>query len=215
LNQLKRPAVFLDRDGTLIEDVGYPHRPEDLRLLAGVAPALLKLQKLGFVLVVVTNQSGVARGHFSEVQMHAFHKLLGGQLSAAGVRIDAFYYCPFHPDAALAEYRRDSPLRKPLPGMLLLAAEELRLDLAASFAIGDKKSDVLAGQAAGCKSILLQTGKAGGDEPNLAVLPELVAADLAIAADWICANRENAIPHYDTSAYSAGPKSGHSAGVEP
>ncbi len=210
---MKRPAVFLDRDGTLIEDVGYPHRLEDLRLLPGVVPPLQKLQALGFVLVVVTNQSGIARGYFSKDQMHAFHALLGERLEAAGVRIEALYHCPFHPNASVAEYRGDSPLRKPKPGMLLLAAEEHGLDLAASFSIGDKKSDVLAGQAAGCRTILVQTGKAGAGEPELAAEPDFVAIDLAAAAEWICAKCENGIPRRDATAYPASPKLGQSAGV--
>lgn len=210
---MNRPAIFLDRDGTLIEDVGYPHRPEDLRLLPGIVPALCRMQQLGFVLVVVTNQSGIARGYFSEEQMHAFHALLREQLEMGGVRIEAFYHCPFHPAASVPEYRCDSPLRKPKPGMLLLAAEELSLDLAASFAIGDKKSDVLAGQAARCRSILVRTGKAGAGEPELTAQPDFVAADLAVAAEWICAKCENGIPRCDTTAYPASPKSGHSAGV--
>ena len=210
---MKRPAVFLDRDGTLIEDVGYPHRPEDLRLLPGVVPALQKLQALGFVLVVVTNQSGIARGYFSEDQMHAFHTLLCERLAEAGVRIEAIYHCPFHPDASVSKYRCDSPLRKPKPGMLLLAAEELRLDLPASYAVGDKKSDVLAGQAAGCRTVLVQTGKAGTGEATLAASPDVAAADLAIAAEWISAKCENGIPSGDTTTYPASPKSGHSAGV--
>jgi D-glycero-D-manno-heptose 1,7-bisphosphate phosphatase len=171
------------------------------------------LQALGFALVVATNQSGIARGYFSEEQMHAFHRLLQDELAQAGVRIEAFYHCPFHPEASVSEYRRDSPLRKPRPGMLLLAADELGLDLAASYAIGDKRSDVLAGQAAGCQAILVQTGKAGGGEPELAVLPELVAADLAVAADWISAKCENGIPRAAITAYPASPRSGHSAGA--
>jgi D-glycero-D-manno-heptose 1,7-bisphosphate phosphatase len=210
---LKRPAIFLDRDGTLIEDVGYPHRPEDLQLLPGVVPALRKLQEMGFVLVVVTNQSGIARGYFSEEQMHAFHALLGEQLEAGGAHIEAFYHCSFHPDANVAKYRGDSPLRKPKPGMLLLAAEELSLDLAASYTIGDKKSDVLAGQAAACRTILVQTGKGGTGEPELAAEPDFVAPDLAIAAEWICAKCENGIPRCDTTAYPANPMSGQSAGA--
>jgi len=215
IESVKRPAIFLDRDGTLIEDVGYPHRPADLRLLAGVVPALQELQALGFVFVVVTNQSGIARGYFDEDQMHAFHALLGERLEAAGVRIEAFYDCPFHPEASVAAYRCDSPLRKPKPGMLLLAAEERSLDLANSYVIGDKKSDVLAGQAATCRSILVQTGKAGTGEPELAAQPDFVATDLATAAEWISAMCENGIPRSDTTAYPASPKSGHSAGVRP
>jgi D-glycero-D-manno-heptose 1,7-bisphosphate phosphatase len=180
-----RPAIFLDRDGTLNVDTGYTHQPADLQLIDGVIPGLQKLQRLGYPLFILTNQSGVARGYFTETQLAAFHAALLDRLQSAGIQIAAVYACPFHPTEGLGAYRRESSLRKPQPGMFLQAAAEHALDLAASIAIGDKLSDVLAGQAAGCRTILLATGHAGSGEPNLRALPTLRAANLLAAADWI------------------------------
>ncbi len=184
-NDVLRPAIFLDRDGTLNIDTGYTHRPQDLRLHDHVLPGLQKLVALGFELVIVTNQSGIARGHFDEGQMHAFHQALRDQLATAGISLAGIYHCPFHPEATRECFRQDSPLRKPRPGMLLAAAADLALDLSASVAIGDKKSDIAAGQAAGCRTILVQTGQQGAGEPELNVTPDHVAADLVAAAAWI------------------------------
>jgi D-glycero-D-manno-heptose 1,7-bisphosphate phosphatase len=179
---VRRRAVFLDRDGTLNVDVGFTHRAEDLVLEMNVGPGLRHLQAMGYALFITTNQSGIARGHFSEAEMHAFHRALCELLAGGGIRIAGIYFCPYHPTAGVGLYRRESELRKPRPGMLLAAAREHDLDLAASFAIGDRKSDVLAGQAAGCRTILVQTGLAGSGEPHLTAEPDFVAADLAQAA---------------------------------
>jgi D-glycero-D-manno-heptose 1,7-bisphosphate phosphatase len=181
-------AVFLDRDGTLTEDRGYTYRVEDLRLLPGVVDGLRRLDRLGFRLVITTNQSGVARGYFTEAQAEAFHVALVARLAAAGVPVAAVYSCPFHPTAGVGPYRRESELRKPRPGMILRAAAEHGLDLAASYAVGDKRGDVAAGRAAGCRTILLRTGTAGAGEPELVVEPDWVADDLAAAAAIIAAN---------------------------
>lgn len=201
----KRPAIFLDRDGTLNVDVGYAHRLEDLRLVENVCPGLRKLQALGFALFITTNQSGIARGYFSETQVHAFNAALCELLRGGGIEIAGIYYCPFHPTAGQGEYRRDSPLRKPSPGMLLLAAQEHGLDLAASFAIGDKKSDVAAGRAAGCRTVLVRTGMAGSGEPDLDVNPDFTADDLLLAAAQIEAFRgtSTGIPPLGDYAYPA------------
>ncbi|HTU26056.1 MAG TPA: HAD family hydrolase [Pirellulales bacterium] len=178
-------AIFLDRDGTLNEDRGYTHQVSALRLLPGVVPGLLQLARLGFRLVIVSNQSGVARGRFSEVDVRQFNTALCAQLAERGIEISGVYYSPFHPTAGVGTYRRDSECRKPRPGMLLTAARELALDLSGSFAIGDKVSDVAAGQAAGCRTILLETGQAGRGEPELSVRPDAVARDLVHAAELI------------------------------
>ncbi len=181
----KRRAVFLDRDGTITRDVGYPHRLEDLELLPNASLGLARMAALDYCLIITTNQSGVARGLFSEGQMHAFHRALCELLQRDGVVIEAIYYCPFHPTEGQGEYRRESPLRKPGDGMLRLAAAEHDLDLTASVAIGDKKSDILAGQRAGCHTILLRTGAAGSDEEELPAPPEFVADNLLDAAAYI------------------------------
>ncbi len=181
----KRRAIFLDRDGTLNVDVGYAHRVDDLLLLDNVCPGLRKLQSLGFALFVTTNQSGIARGYFSEAQMHAFNAALCELLRGGGIAIAGVYYCPFHPTEGRGAFRRDSPLRKPAPGMLLQAAAEHGLDLAASFAIGDKQSDVAAGKAAGCRTVLVRTGRAATDGSEWTVAPDFVADDLLSAAEQI------------------------------
>jgi D-glycero-D-manno-heptose 1,7-bisphosphate phosphatase len=187
-HNVKRRAVFLDRDGTLNRDVEFVHRVSDLQLLENVVPGLQRMRDLGYLLVITTNQSGIARGLFSETDMHAFNAALCERLQAAGIEIAAIYHCPDHPTAGVGRYLRESPLRKPAPGMILQAAAEHDLDLPGSFAIGDKKSDVLAGQAAGCRTILVTTGKAGGGEAELTAQPDFVAADLLAAAEYMATN---------------------------
>lgn len=154
---MKSRAVFLDRDGTLIEDLGYLDDPDQVRVLPGAAEAVRTFRALGFRVIIVSNQSGVARGLFDEQTLTAVHDRAAGLLAQEGADLDAAYYCPFlaGPEAAVAEYRVDSSLRKPQPGMLLQAAEEHELDLAASWMIGDALSDVEAGVRAGCSTILL------------------------------------------------------------
>lgn len=182
---VRRRAIFLDRDGTINHDPGFVHRVADLELLPGVVEGLRRMMAAGYLLVIVSNQSGVARGMFSEAQMHAFNAALLERLAAAGVSIEAVYCCPFHRDATVTAYRQDSPLRKPSPGMLLQAMAEHGIDLAASFAVGDKRSDVAAGRAAGCRTILLRTGAAGSDAEAANVEPDFVADDLIAAAEII------------------------------
>lgn len=174
-------AVFLDRDGTLIYDAGYTYRIEDFRLLDGAPEALRLLQMLGYRLVIVTNQSGIARGRYTEADMQRFNDHMLEELRKQGVSVAGLYYCPYHPEG-VGGYRCDSDLRKPAPGMFLQAGRELDLELPRSFAIGDKKSDVLAGQAAGCKTFLVRTGLAGEGEPELMVKPDWIVADLLEAA---------------------------------
>lgn len=181
----KRRGVFLDRDGTLNVENEFIHRVENLHVLPNVAAGLRRMIALGFQLLITTNQSGIGRGLFSEAEMRAFNDALCQQLESQGVRIDGIYFCPFHPTAGIGEYRRDSPLRKPRPGMILEAAAEHQLDLPSSFAIGDRKSDVAAGQAAGCRTILVRTGWGGSGEPQLQVQPDFVAADLVEAAEFM------------------------------
>jgi D-glycero-D-manno-heptose 1,7-bisphosphate phosphatase len=206
---MKHRAAFLDRDGTINVDVGYTHRLADLALVERAAEGLRQLAALGFRLFIVTNQSGIARGMFDEHQMQAFNGALCRLLAEGGVEIAGVYYCPFHPAAVRAEYRHDSPLRKPRPGMLLQAASEHDLDLSASLAIGDKQSDVLAGQAAGCAGVLVRTGDAGRGEPHLSARPDFVAADLVDAAQFARKLASTGVgPAFDCP-YSSAP--GHSA----
>jgi D-glycero-D-manno-heptose 1,7-bisphosphate phosphatase len=153
------PAVFLDRDGVLIVDSGYPHLEEHLVLIPGAADAVRRLNALGYLVVIVTNQSGVARGLFSEDQMKAFNALLVRRLAAKGARIGAVYACPFHAEAEDERWRHpDHPDRKPNPGMILRAAADHGIDLARSFLIGDRQSDLEAARRAGVSGFLFETG---------------------------------------------------------
>lgn len=180
-----RAAVFLDRDGTVIEHVHYLSDPARVRLLPGAAGALRRLRAAGFALVVVTNQSGIARGMYTEDRLGDVHEAMGRQLAAEGVALDGVYFCPEAP-AGDDPTAVDHPDRKPGPGMLLRAGRELGLDLGGSWMVGDMVSDALAGRNAGCRgSVLVRTGKvlpAAGDVPGVAYE---TADDLAAAADLI------------------------------
>ncbi len=151
-------AVFLDRDGTLVEARHYPSRPEDLLLYDGIGQELYRLQQHGFRLVVITNQSGIARGYFDEADLEHMHDHLRGQLSAFDVTLDGIYFCPHHIDGVIPALAVACDCRKPLPGMLLRAAAELDIDLTRSWYIGDILDDVEAGNRAGCRTILVDLG---------------------------------------------------------
>lgn len=155
---MPRDAVFLDRDGTLIEEVHYLARPEQVRLIPGAAEAVRRLNHLGVLVVVVTNQAGVARGYFPESRVAEVHAHLAMLLAEQGARVDAFYFCPHHPTEGAGAYRVACDCRKPRPGMLLAAARDLDIDLSRSWMIGDKPCDAEAGRAAGCRSVLVRTG---------------------------------------------------------
>ncbi len=151
-------CVFLDRDNTIIHDPGYLRDPKAVRLLAGVGEALRRLSSAGYKLVVVTNQSGIARGLLTDAVLTEIHAEVQRQLDQHGVRLDAIYFCPYHPEGSVEEFAMESPDRKPSPGMLLRAAKELKLDLAASWMVGDTMRDVEAGQRAGCRTVLVTVG---------------------------------------------------------
>lgn len=149
-------AIFLDRDDTLIEDPGYINHPDQVKLLDGVAEALRELKEMGYKLVVASNQSGVARGIVTEEALGEIHDRLKQLLVEKGVFLDKIYYCPYHPDGAIPKYRKESEWRKPNPGMLLAAADEMDIDLGQSWSIGNSSRDVEAGSRAGCKTILIE-----------------------------------------------------------
>lgn len=153
----RHPAVFLDRDGVLIQDVGYPHLDAHLVFVPGAAQAVRRLNAAGFLAIVVTNQSGVARGLFTEARMHAFNAAMVRTLAAQGARIAAVYACPFHAEASDPAYRHpDHPDRKPNPGMILKAAAEHDVDLSRSFMIGDRDTDIQAARRAGVPGFLFE-----------------------------------------------------------
>ncbi|WP_129128270.1 D-glycero-beta-D-manno-heptose 1,7-bisphosphate 7-phosphatase [Geomonas oryzae] len=163
----KHRAVFLDRDGTINEEVQYLSRVEDFRLIPGVPYALQRLKDAGFLLVVVTNQSGIGRGLYDEAALHAIHDKMHEELSSFGITIEACYFCPHHPEHAVGDYRVDCSCRKPLPGMLQQAALDLDIDLSGSYMIGDKLGDIEAGLNAGCTSLMVQTGYGAADSARL------------------------------------------------
>jgi D-glycero-D-manno-heptose 1,7-bisphosphate phosphatase len=182
------PALFLDRDGTLIEEVNYLACPDQVALTPGAGEAVARVNRAGMPVVVVTNQAGVGRGYFPESAVGEVHECIATFLRAHGARIDGFYYCPHHPEAKLAQYRIACECRKPAPGMLLRAARELGVDLARSYMVGDRETDLEAGRRAGAQSILVRTGYgarvvAQGEASYGPVA--LVADDLAEAVGWI------------------------------
>lgn len=154
----RRRAVFLDRDGTINEEKHYLHRVEDFAFIPGVPQAIRRLNEAGFLVVVVTNQSGVARGYFELSDVQALHEHVARQLAAQQARIDRFFICPHHPEAGRGALRRECDCRKGAPGMLLEAAGQLHIDLQRSFMVGDKPADVEAGRRAGCTPLLVLTG---------------------------------------------------------
>ena len=182
-----RPAVFLDRDGTIIKHVHYLSDPEQVLLLPGAPEALRRLHDSGFACVVVTNQSGIGRGMYTLDRLAAVHDEMVRLLAAEGVILDGIYFCPEAPgsdDPTLV----DHPDRKPGPGMLHKAAADLSLDLAASWMVGDMISDALAGNNAGCLgSLLIRTGKPLPEPSAYPAVPYQTADDLLAAADLILA----------------------------
>ena len=183
---LKR-AAFLDRDGTVLEEAGYHDRLDRLMFFPFAIDAIRLLNRAGYAVVIVTNQSGVGRGMYEESFVHTAHAVIAERVKAGGGRIDGFYYCPHHHNAEIERYRRDCDCRKPGPGMLRAAAADLNLDLARSFAVGDKWTDVRAGVAAGGQGILVRTGYGRSTETSVRrhVEPAHIADDLIAAASWI------------------------------
>ncbi len=168
----QRPCAFLDRDGVLNEDAGYTHKPEDLVWKPGVREAIRKLNETGYYVVVVSNQAGVARGYYAESDVDRFHGAMRRDLAEAGAHIDAFYYCPFHKDAAVDRYRADNhPDRKPNPGMIEKARSDWPIRSEGSFLVGDQDSDLAAAKAAGLPGYAYREG-------SLADLVDRILADL-------------------------------------
>ncbi|MBI1874331.1 MAG: HAD family hydrolase [Acidobacteria bacterium] len=181
------PAVFLDRDGTLIEDVGYLDRVERLVIYPWSIDAVRLLNRAGFHVVIITNQAGVARGFFKETFLAEIHGEIGSRFKAGGARLDGFYYCPHHPDAPIEQYRQLCDCRKPAPGLVRKASDELSLDLARSFVIGDRWLDVRLARAVGAGSILVRTGYGRTEEANgpSDLRADHVAENLVEAVSWI------------------------------
>ncbi len=184
-----RPAVFLDRDGTLIEERGYLDHLDLMAPFLGTPAALARLRDAGFALVLVTNQAGVARGLFDEAFVQEAHRHLAALLARDGIALDGYYYCPHHPEGVVEAYRRVCRCRKPGPGMVEQAAHDLGLDVARSFVVGDKWLDVELAINAGARGILVRTGYGAGiaDRPPPGIEPAGIVNTLTDAASLILA----------------------------
>ncbi len=183
-------AVFLDRDGTIVEDVGYGTSFDDTHLLPGAAEAIRRLNDRSIPVIVITNQAGVARGYFPESAIPRMHEEIGRALAQGGARIDRWYWCPHHAEGTMAEYAIACDCRKPLPGLLLKAAQDNGLDLTNCVLVGDKASDIGAGVAAGCRTILVMTGHGAKEHSmwNQPYKPDHVAQNVFDAVEWLLAD---------------------------
>ncbi len=179
-----RKAVFLDRDGTINVEKDYLYLIEDCQLISNAAEAIRRFNAAGFLVIIVTNQSGIGRGYYDEEMLEQLHRHMEQELTKAGARVDAWYFCPHHPNHGIGSYRRECACRKPLPGMLLQAAADWSIDLGESFMIGDKLADVEAGLKAGCRPLLVRTGYGLAEEQALPegvmAYDDILAASVAI-----------------------------------
>ncbi|MGO8990584.1 MAG: D-glycero-beta-D-manno-heptose 1,7-bisphosphate 7-phosphatase [bacterium] len=182
-------AVFLDRDGTINEEMGYVNHVERFHLLPRVGQAIRLLNERGWKAVVITNQSGVARGYFQESLIHEIHQRMQDLLKKEGAHLDGIYYCPHHPDVGVFPYRQKCRCRKPATGLIEDAVKELDLDPSASYVVGDRGMDIEFGRQVGAKAILVLTGYGKGEweyfRTQWKVTPNYVAEDLFEAAQWI------------------------------
>lgn len=187
-------AIFLDKDGTLVENIPYNVNPALIELCWHAGPALQMFTAMGFSLFIVTNQSGVAKGLFTECALEPVRHRLAERLAQYGVKLDGFYYCPHSPDGTIGRYAIPCTCRKPMPGMLLQAAREHGIDLARSWMIGDILHDVEAGRRAGCRTVLIDNGNETEWTMNEWREPDIIAPDLYVAAQLIAAHeRKHAV----------------------
>lgn len=193
----KNAAIFLDRDGTINEEVGYLDSPDKLAIFPSAFEAVRLINQSGRKTIVVTNQAGIARGLFGEGLVEEIHQILQAVFRKKGALIDAFYYCPHHPTEGAPPYRQTCDCRKPAPGLFLRAARDLNLDLSASWMIGDRYNDMEAAHRAGAKGILVKTGYgadaiagAGPDGETPAGKPDLIADDILQAVHMILGSRK-------------------------
>lgn len=185
-----RKAVFLDRDGTIIRQVELMHSVSELRLLPGTARAINKLNSLGFLVIIVTNQPVVARGIIEPKEVDKIHGVLIRRLRGKGARIDGVYFCPHHPEATMPKYRLRCRCRKPEPGMILKGLKKLNINPKKSFMVGDALIDVVSGKKAGLKTILVKTGPGHArlDEKYKNVKPDFTVKNLLQAVKIVTAN---------------------------
>jgi D-glycero-D-manno-heptose 1,7-bisphosphate phosphatase len=177
-------AVFLDRDGTIVEDVGYLNSPEQLKFIPGAIEAIKMLNDSGYKVVVISNQAGVARGLITEDMLQTIDKTLHKWILNGGAHLDGMYYCPHHPEHGVYPYKQACLCRKPHPGLIKRAHRDLDIDLSQSYMIGDKASDVKAGKRAGTKTIFVMTGRGKEEKEKLTGKPDHIAANLLDAVKW-------------------------------
>ncbi len=181
------PALFLDRDGVVNHEVGFLYRPADVRFLDGIFPLCRTAQQLGYRLVIVTNQSGIARGLYTTAQFEELMDWMRARLAEQGITLTAVYHCPYHPDYGQGEFRREHEDRKPSPGMLLRAASEHGIDLTRSILIGDRCSDIAAANAAGLRQAFL----IAGTETSACAGNSLPVKTLAEVEAWLSIQQPN------------------------
>lgn len=191
---MKRPAVFIDRDGTISEEVGYLNHLSRFQLYSYSAEAIKLLNENGYLAIVLTNQSGVARGYFTEELLHQVNDRLIAELDSAGAKLDAIYYCAHHPTAGSAPYRMDCECRKPKPGLIIRACDAFDFDSSLSWTIGDRYSDIELAHNAGLRSALVLSGYGRGEweyqRETWKLQPDLICDNLLQAVTQIIATRE-------------------------
>lgn len=183
---LMNRAVFLDRDGTIARDVHYCSRPEDLELLPTVGEGIRLLNEAEFKVVVITNQSGIARGYFTEEMLGKIHQKMINDLARYGAHIDAIYYCPHHPDEGCE-------CRKPKPKLAYQAIKDLQIDSQQSYVIGDRLMDVQLARAVGCKSVMISSDPGRSELEDCDILPDYIGSDFESAARWIMQQQSNLV----------------------
>ena len=185
----KRPAIFLDRDGTINEERGYINHPSRLILQPGAIEAVKLINEMGFLAIIITNQAGIARGYYTLDTLNKIHNKLIGEMTDGGAKIDALYFCPHHPDGIIEKYAIKCECRKPKPGMINQALEEFSIDMANSYMVGDRYKDVLFGNKLNLKTILVLTGYGIGewenDREKWELSPDYVARNILDAVYWI------------------------------
>jgi D-glycero-D-manno-heptose 1,7-bisphosphate phosphatase len=196
----KNTAVFLDRDGTINEEVGYLDNLDKIQIIPGAREAIQLINLSGMKAIVITNQAGVARGFFTEEFVQAANKLIQSELKKKGAYIDGFYYCPHHPTEGKGIYLQSCNCRKPAPGMLLTAASEFNINLAESYLIGDTFGDIQTAKSAGLKAVLVKTGygnellqRGDSKETMPEIKPDYIAEDILHAVQWILKDRNKKI----------------------
>jgi D,D-heptose 1,7-bisphosphate phosphatase len=178
-------AVFLDRDGTIVEDSGYINSPHQLKFIPGAIEAIKKLNEAGYKVVVITNQSGVARGLITEDMLQTIDKTMHKWILSGGAHLDGLYYCPHHSEHGHYPYKQECECRKPHPGLIKKAQKDLDIDLSQSYMIGDHATDIEAGQRAGVKTIFILSGHGAKEKDNLKSQPNYSTSDLLAAVKWL------------------------------